>query len=331
MKRWIVAALCLAATVAQARTFPWTIFDLGALGVRGSVATAVNNRGDVAGYSRASPGSKSGEVYHGVLWQNGVMLDLGIPQNGGYVEVRGINENGAVVANDAFGNGHIWKDGMWAPMNFHGTPKAINRVDMVAGTFNLGAGQRAFLWKSGVATELGTLGGSSSRASAINDAGVVVGNALLAGDATTHAFLYQNGQMRDLGTLGGAYSSANDINSFGVVVGSAQDASGRMLAFMHDAMGMRPLLESTATSSAAAINDRGAVVGLIDDGAFLYDNGVVTRLDQLPEVRAAGWIALFPSGINERGWITGWGWHADGTPGSAFLLIPPAIPRVWSR
>ena len=79
------------------------------------------------------------------------------------------------------------------------------------------------------------------------------------------------------------------------------------------------------------INDRGAIVGLIDDGAFLYDSGVFTRLDQLPEVRAAGWSAIFPTGINERGWITGYGWHADGRPASAFVMVPPPAPKVWAR
>jgi len=236
------------------------------------------------------------------------------------------------VATDEMGNGHLWKEGRWIPMNFHGKPKAVNRVDMVVGTFPLGAGERAFLWASGAATELGTLGGTKSRGNSINDKGTVVGSATVAGDGTSHAFLYDNGDMKDLGTLGGTYSSANDINNFGVVVGGAYNASNRMTAFVWDLGGMRPLLNAGETSSATAINDRGAVVGLIDDGAFLLDNGVVTRLEQLDEVKAAGFSAIFPAGINERGWITAWGWHADGKPGSAVLLIPPPVQKMmWRR
>jgi hypothetical protein len=40
-------------------------------------------------------------------------------------------------------------------------------------------------------------------------------------------------------------------------------------------------------------------------------------------VRAAGWTRLFPSAINDRGWITGHGYKAGGPiEGSAFVLIP---------
>jgi len=332
MKRLMIAALCLAATMAQARTYGWTVVDLGALGPAGSTPTSINNNGDVTGYSRSAASSKEGELYHGFLYQNGAMMDLGKPATATFVQVNAMNDSGTLVATDDLGNGHVWKEGRWIPMNFHGKPKAVNRVDMVVGTFPLGAGERAFLWASGSATELGTLGGTKSRGNSINDKGTVVGSATVAGDGTSHAFLYENGDMKDLGTLGGTYSSANDINNFGVVVGGAYNASNQMTAFVWDLSGMRPLFDAGATSSATAINDRGAVVGLIDDGAFLFDNGVLTRLEQLPEVKAAGFTAIFPAGVNELGWITAWGWHADGKPGSAVLLIPPAVQKMmWRR
>ena len=331
MKRMILAALSVVATMAQAGLNQWTIIDLGALGSSGSVALALNNRGDVAGYSRARGPGETSETNHGFLWQNGTMYDLGAPAQSAFAQVSAMNENGTLVAIGDFGMSYVWKGGAWSPMNFHGTPRAINRLDEVVGNFQVGAAQRAFLYSDGIGLELGTLGGTSSRANAINDRGVVVGNASIPGDLATHAFVFENDRMRDIGTLGGAYSTANDVNSSGVVVGGAQDAGNRMMAFIYDSTGMRPLFNLPGSHSAAAINDRGAVVGLIDEGAFLYDNGIVTRLDQLPEIAAAGWTSIFPSGINERGWITGWGWHSDGRPGSAFLMIPPAAKRMWAR
>lgn len=71
-------------------------------------------------------------------------------------------------------------------------------------------------------TDLGTLGGHTSRAYAINDVGQVVGHADLPDGPGSHAFLWQEGTMRDLGSLDGyfGHSTAYDINNLGYVVGS---------------------------------------------------------------------------------------------------------------
>src|SRR5436305_4383837 len=54
---------------------------------------------------------------------------------------------------------------------------------------------------------LGTLGGTSSGASAINSRGWAMGLANLPGDTTAHATLWIYGRMFDLGTLGGPNSA----------------------------------------------------------------------------------------------------------------------------
>src|SRR5690242_1795995 len=73
-------------------------------------------------------------------------------------------------------------------------------------------------------TDLGTLGGATSSASATNDAGTVVGQAATA-DGNGHAFRWrpQTG-MRDLGTQGGpyAFSQAYGLNNRGQVVGTVR-------------------------------------------------------------------------------------------------------------
>ena len=60
-------------------------------------------------------------------------------------------------------------------------------------------------------TDLGTLGGSSSYATCINNSGQIAGEADTTN--TTHAFLFSGGNMTDLGTLNGGESQATSINN----------------------------------------------------------------------------------------------------------------------
>src|SRR5438093_13489788 len=70
--------------------------------------------------------------------------------------------------------------------------------------------------------DLGTLGGTTSAATAVNDSGQVVGQSSTASSGFTHAFLWTSADgMRDLGTFGGTYARAAAINSAAHVVGTA--------------------------------------------------------------------------------------------------------------
>ena len=74
--------------------------------------------------------------------------------------------------------------------------------------------------------DLGTLGGTSAKAYAINNAGQVVGEARNASGAT-RAFLYSGGKMNALPTLGGSSSIAYGINDSGRIVGESTLVDGR--------------------------------------------------------------------------------------------------------
>ena len=127
--------------------------------------------------------------------------------------------------------------------------------------------------------ELGTLGGSVSQASAINNAGMIVGHSNLAGDQQYHAFTYTQGLMTDLGTLGGSSSAANAINDSGWVTGWAMLAGGETHAFLYRDGVMVDLGTLGGTHSyAEGVNSAGDVVGQSQftrgSGyrAFLYRN-----------------------------------------------------------
>ena len=82
-------------------------------------------------------------------------------------------------------------------------------------------------------SDLGTLGGATSQAVAMNSTGVVAGSADTATPGESHAFVWSASQgMRDLGTLGGSRSSVNGVNDLGQVVGSAETADGHAHAFL---------------------------------------------------------------------------------------------------
>jgi probable HAF family extracellular repeat protein len=138
---------------------------------------------------------------------------------------------------------------------------------VVVGWSNVANGaQRAVRWQNGKITNLGTLGGRNSEATAINDLGVIVGwSDTRAG--TVHAFVWQNGVMRDLGTLGGTSSRAEDINRAGKIVGASTTASGERHAFTWKNGVFKDLGDRGHEFSAAlAINTKGQIAGILGAG-----------------------------------------------------------------
>lgn len=154
-------------------------------------------------------------------------------------------------------------------------------------------------------TDLGTLGGSSAVAYAMNVKGQIVGrSATRAG--TEHAFLHSGGAMRDLGTLGGSRSIAFAVNDAGQVVGMAQRAGGVDRAFLYANGSMRDLGSlGGGRSSAFSINTHGHVVGSATTSsgkthAFRHSNGAMRDLGTLP-----GGTTSAAYGINDYGHIVG--------------------------
>ncbi|RAO54396.1 hypothetical protein [Micromonospora saelicesensis] len=182
--------------------------------------------------------------------------------------------------------------------------------------------------------ELGTLGGDSSFALAMNNRGDVVGRAQAA-DGTYRGFLWRHGRMTDLGAF-----TPTDVNDRGQVVGYPADGSG---GYVWDHGVVRPLGPSAIP---VAINNRGQVVGRTDEGPVLWTNGRARSLP-LTEVsdinehgQVSGGVYLPPDGfhavrwhsgrvtdlgagpfnrsntyaLNDRGWVIGWQFSADQFP-----------------
>ena len=123
-------------------------------------------------------------------------------------------------------------------------------------------------------TDLGTLGGYSSSASGINNAGQIVGTSNTS-TGESHAFLYSDGQMQDLGTLGGPSSYGGSINNAGQVVGRSQiSTNSSYYPFLYSngqMTALNSLLDLTQTDPAlrnsplmpTSINDKGQIVAVL--------------------------------------------------------------------
>ena len=212
-----------------------------------SQAVAINSRGQVAG---------NREWGLAFLWHKGRMQSLGALSSQGGSRATAMNERGQVVGSSyAAGlarRAFIWHDGKMRSLGTLGGkessvdgiarrgdfnfntfyPEAINELGQVVGTSTTRAEKRhGFIWQSGRMRDLGTLGGSTSRAVSINERGQVIGSSQLRNGAE-HAFVWENGELTDLGTLGGKTSFAASINDRGQIVGAAETRRGKLHAVL---------------------------------------------------------------------------------------------------
>jgi probable HAF family extracellular repeat protein len=112
--------------------------------------------------------------------------------------------------------------------------------------------------------DIGTLGGTSTGATGINNDGVVVGFSRLPTNVT-HAITWQNGVMTDLGThCASCLSEGSDINDDGVVSGGAVMAPGgaeRPVRWVNGAIQQLGLLPGGTSGLGVRINAAGVIVG----------------------------------------------------------------------
>jgi len=269
------------------------VTDLGTLGGTFSDAAAINDRGDVVGYSETARGTieaflwrdgrmrglgdlqlsdinnhgwavgsvptEGGTAYHAVLWRDGVTQDLGT-LGGRYSYAAAVNDRGQIVgvSQTASGGWHayLWQHGVMRDLGLDGATDINDRGQVVGGT-SLASGYHAYRWDRGDVTDLGALAPEYSEALAVNRLGHAVGRSNHE-SSYLHAFLYRT-TMTDLGTLGGPYSEAVAVNDRDQVVGMSDDAGGQLHGFRWSAGTMTDLGPSVA--QVRDINNLGQIAG----------------------------------------------------------------------
>jgi uncharacterized membrane protein len=172
----------------------------------------------------------------------------------------------------------------------------------------------AALMVSGCVHDLGSLGGTSANAEALNESGLIVGNAYKP-DGTRHAFrVVLGGELVDLGV-----GQANDVNDAGVIVGQADGH-----AVQWEADGTQVGLGAGANSVAHGVNAVGTVVGDAGSEAFVRPaGGPVTMLPHVGE----GDVRQSATAVNDHGDIVGYS-VALGTGTKAVLWPAPDYQPV---
>ena len=277
------------------------IIDLGTLadGTE-SLGMFVNDAGQVIGFSTINTElDPAGFAFqtHTFIWENGNKLDIGTL--GGFDAIPGagctnppegmvwgqsststtLNSDTGLPTLDPF----LWDHGTMTDLGTLGGTvgfaQCANHRRQVVGDSSVAAipgaclaigskGCHAFLWENGIMTDLPTLGGDSSQAWWLNEAGEIAGSSDLATPGIHHAVRWKDGQITDLGTVGGdACSHSRAMNAKGQIVGDSTDCHAALHAFvweegtgMLDLNTLIPPGSGVRLINAVNINERGEIL-----------------------------------------------------------------------
>ncbi|MDB5962951.1 MAG: hypothetical protein JWP59_4245 [Massilia sp.] len=249
------------------------VVPLGTLGGLETYASALNDSGQVTGFSTRdnSPVPRFGAF----RWSAATgMIDIGT-LNGGSSSGNAINNKGEVAGNSG---------------------AALEPP-------------HAFRWNSTSGIEyLGSLSGDLSSAVAINDSGLIAGFSNAAsGDAHSFVWTRRNG-IEDIGTLGGAFSYPQAVGARGEVAGYSYTAAGHYRAYLWTrAGGMRDLgAPGGVDSFVLAMSPQAHIAGVINLTSGNQHAMAWTASAGMVDLGTFGGAGSRAASVNNLGQVVGW-------------------------
>lgn len=342
--------LAIAHHALQLQAAQYKVYNLGAFQNGSSYAKSVSSNGKVAGWVSFSI---AGEKRPAILAINKTPMPIYTDGRG---EATGINKLGEVSGWFLQGTtrrGFLWTNNtiVTLPSPFGGAnhAAAINDSSVVVGYFETAPGiTHAFRYKNGVLTDLGTWGGVSAQATAINANGDIAGfrQVMLNGKPVKQAVRLKNGGMPQIFKPLAGFDNLvpTEINNNGDMAGSlsveASDFPMDAAAFIVQGNTLKRITAAGCCfgSVGLSLNNSRKVVGYIFDklgdpvnNAWLWNvpASSSTALSVLPEAKAAGWYQLDEAAdINNHGVIVGQGAIRPPSGGQllrAFMLVPVPV------
>lgn len=249
--------ICAFGTGLTCRPFLWQHGHMTALptvGGNNGQASAINNRGQIAGFSETAvtdSGCPPNKITSAVIWERDKVQALPTVDRDPDGVAFGINNHGQAVGYSGTCSAAIhavmWEDGTAFPLPDLGPASSnialgINDQGQVVGQVRKADGSTflAAVWQSdGTLTTLDLLPGDRAAfATGINTVGQVVGSSFDSAFNWSHGFLYQSGVITDLNTLFPASSnlnviSASNINERGQISGMAKVIMGPHAGEIH--------------------------------------------------------------------------------------------------
>lgn len=314
----------------------YNVSELGTLGGLFTMASSINDSGQITGYSETQGPSC---FAHAFIYSGGEMSDLGTL--GGNISLASSINNAGEIAGSSYTasgaeHGFIYSNGQLTDFNSLIDPAlgitvvgigAVNNAGQMIGAYETQGSltEHSFLYSNGQIQSLGIFGPSG-----LNDSGEMSGSFQSPTTFAYHAALYSNGQMTDAGTLPGGFNSFGlAINNSGQMVGESETSTGSLHAFIYSNGVMTDLGTLGGDySEAVGINNAGQIVGSSflpfgpsnSERAFIYSNGQMTDLNDLIDP-GLGITLARAYAINNVGQIVGEDYNGD-----AVLLTPVPEP-----